>query len=195
MKRIFEIQQELSVEKDERQANYTYRTLQSTLKALLPLLGKKRLIMTLPCSLECGTNGNYVVAVCNVYDAESGDLIAVTSYCTKDENAMIKGGQGTGAAATYAKKGAVDSMFLLDAKNPELLDLDNHDALQAVADKTEDTAARAYEKKVAVVIQCFNDAATLDDLRSIVNANPDVVDDKRVLTAGANARARINKAN
>lgn len=193
MKRIFHIQQQLTVQKTEQQSNYTYRTLPATLKALLPLLADEHLVMTLPCISEQRANGTYIIALCQLYDETSGAKIAETSYVTLDQNPMIKGGQGTGAAATYAKKGAIDSMFLLDANNPDLPDLDNQDGLQKIADSYQDKTARDYEKRVAVVVDCLKTIETIDDIKKLRRANPDVVNDERVIAAGKAAQDRILK--
>lgn len=193
MKRVFEIQQELTVEKSERQSSYTYRTLPATLKALLPLLGKKGLVMTLPCTSEQRTNGTYVVATCNIYDVKDNSLVVSTTYVTLDQNAMIKGGQGTGAAATYAKKGAIDSMFLLDANNPDLLDLDDHDGLQRVAERVEDAEAKAFDKRVEIVCGLFAEARTGVELTAIKTNNMEVMNDERVKKAALFAYNRITK--
>lgn len=193
MKRIFHIQQQLTVQKTEQQSNYTYRTLPATLKALLPLLADEHLVMTLPCISEQRANGTYIIALCQLYDETSGAKIAETSYVTLDQNPMIKGGQGTGAAATYAKKGAIDSMFLLDANNPDLPDLDNQDGLQKIADSYTDKTARDYEKRVAVVVDCLKTIETIDDIKKLCRANPDVVNDERVIAAGQAAQDRILK--
>lgn len=135
MDRILLIQQQLNVPKNSRAQSYNYRTIADTLKALLPLLKDNGLTMLLPVELTNANGVNYVVAHCLVMDAADGRLIAETTYPTMDSNAMIKGGQGTGAACTYAKKGAIDSMFLLDANNPDALDLDDHEALKRAAAK------------------------------------------------------------
>ena len=135
MDRILSIQQQLNVPKNSRAQGYDYRTIADTLKALLPLLKDNGLTMLLPVELTNANGVNYVVAHCLVMDAADGRLIAETTYPTMDSNAMIKGGQGTGAACTYAKKGAIDSMFLLDANNPDALDLDDHEGLKREAKK------------------------------------------------------------
>lgn len=191
MKRVFEIQQELTVEKSERQSSYTYRTLPATLKALLPLLGKKGLVLTLPCTSEQRTNGTYVVATCNIYDVKDNGLVASTTYVTLDQNAMIKGGQGTGAAATYAKKGAIDSMFLLDANNPDLLDLDDLDGMERTAQRTEDKAAKSYEDRVAEAMAKIEQAADADAIKAVADEYGDVKNDQRVKVAGNDKYARI----
>ena len=138
MKRIQEIQQQLSVPKTEKGQNYMYRTLYSTLQALLPQLAKHRLVMTLPVEFQPSNGVNYVIGHCIVTDADTGKVLAETTYPTMDSNAMIKGGQGTGAACTYAKKGAIDSLFLLDAENE--LDLDDHEGLKKAADRNQPKA-------------------------------------------------------
>lgn len=141
MDRILSIQQQLNVPKNSRAQSYNYRTIADTLKALLPLLKDNGLTMLLPVELTNANGVNYVVAHCLVMDAADGRLIAETTYPTMDSNAMIKGGQGTGAACTYAKKGAIDSMFLLDANNPDALDLDDHEGLKREAKKNGQTKA------------------------------------------------------
>jgi len=193
MKRIFNIQQRLSVAKSERQSNYNYRTLQSTLDALLPELAKEGLVMTLPCATEQRANGTYIIGYCRVFDAETGALVAETTYPVLDQNAMIKGGQGTGAADTYAKKGAIDSMFLLDANNPALLDLDDHDGLEKAAQRVEDAEAKAFEKRVEIVCGLFVEARTEEELKSIKANNMEVMEDARVKKAALFAYNRITK--
>lgn len=198
MKRLFDIQQKLAVAKTEKGERYLYRTLPQTLQALLPELAKAGLIMTLPCESEQRSNGTYIKASCILYDAKTGEEVAETSYETLDQNMMIKGGQGTGAAATYAKKGAIDGMFLLDANNPDLLDLDDHEGLQKAAAKAaakaEDKKARDLDKKVGIVVELLNAAQTMDELVLIATQNKDVMGEPRVQEAGRNAKARIKAA-
>lgn len=184
MKRIFDIQRRLTVAKTEKGERYMYRTLPATLQALCPMLSERGLAMMLPCRLIQGVNGNYVVADCDIYDVESGARIATTSYVTKDENAMIRGGQGTGAAATYARKGAIDGMFLLDVNNPEVLDLDDYEGLRRAADRNEDGRARELEQRAKVVVGLIEQAQSVDELKQIANANRDVMTDGRVKKAG-----------
>lgn len=148
MDRILSIQQQLNVPKNSRAQSYNYRTIADTLKALLPLLKDKGLTMLLPVELTSANGVNYVVAHCLIMDSADGQLVAETTYPTMDSNAMIKGGQGTGAACTYAKKGAIDSMFLLDASNPDALDLDDHEALKRAAAKS--GQAKADQKRAGV---------------------------------------------
>lgn len=194
MKRLFDIQQKLSVTKTEKGERYLYRTLPQTLQALLPELAKAGLIMMLPCESEQRSNGTYIKASCVLYDAKTGEEVAETSYETLDQNMMIKGGQGTGAAATYAKKGAIDGMFLLDANNPDILDLDDHEGLQKAAAKADDKQARDLDKKVGIVVNLLNEAKTMDELMTIATQNKDVMGEPRVQEAGRNAKKRIKAA-
>lgn len=191
MNRLFKIQQRLTVAKSERGSGYVYRTLPKTLQALLPELGQEGLVMTLPCVCEQRTNGTYIVASCQLWDAESGDMVASATYATLDQNAMIKGGQGTGAAATYAKKGAIDSLFLLDANNPDMLDLDDIEGLQRAAEREEDRTARAYEKRVKACTDAIAACVTMADLRRVSELYDDVRKDERVERAGRYRQERI----
>ena len=118
---LVKIQNELKVPKAQTNefGNYKYRSQDDILEAVKPLLLKHKLAMFITDELECIGERYYIRACVTLYSlASTSDgtgTITVNGYAREAE---IKKGmdvsQITGAASSYARKYALNGMFLID---------------------------------------------------------------------------------
>lgn len=140
MKRLFEIQQELKVPKDQKGYGYKYRSAEQILELLKPLLAKRDLIINLTDELiEMGTiEEDYQITdqVLNdkkdkvvMHDIHSRVFIKSTATLFGVDGSLIKSSVGfaeldtsknmdksqiTGSASSYARKYALNGLFGID---------------------------------------------------------------------------------
>lgn len=103
---------------------YSYRTIDSINEALKPLLDKNKTSLVLTDSVEPIGNRFYVKATATLIDNESESFSSISSSAFAREPDLKKGtdeSQITGTASTYARKYALQGMFLLDnsANDPD----------------------------------------------------------------------------
>jgi len=116
MKELIEIQSELKVPKNQRNnfGNYNYRSCEDILEALKPLLAKYKCLLTISDSIiEVGSRV-YVQAVATIM-TDSGHIASVTAFAREEETKKgMDGSQITGSASSYARKYALNGLFLID---------------------------------------------------------------------------------
>jgi len=119
MIRLAKIQNELKAPKNRKNSfgGYQYRSAEDILEAVKPLLAENNLSMVIRDDVQMLDNGwVYVKACVNIFDAETGTLIA--HNCANARESESKKGmdvsQITGTASSYARKYALNGMFLID---------------------------------------------------------------------------------
>lgn len=94
---------------------YYYRSCEDILEALKPLLKKQNSTIYLSDDMVCIGDRNYIKATVTFVDLESGDKIENTGFAREDATKKgMDGSQITGAASSYARKYALNGMFLID---------------------------------------------------------------------------------
>lgn len=115
--KLVKVQQELKAPKDSYNSfgKYKYRSCESILKAVKPILSKEQLVLILSDKVEpCGSR-IYIKAKATLIDVESGGHVSVESYAREDENKKgMDGAQITGSASSYARKYALNGLFAID---------------------------------------------------------------------------------
>lgn len=119
MKRLVKVQNELKAPKGQfnKFGNYKYRSAEDILTAVKPLLAENELSMTIADDICCMPNGwVYVKATVKIFDAETKDVIAEnTAFARESESKKgMDSSQITGTASSYARKYALNGMFLID---------------------------------------------------------------------------------
>lgn len=110
------IQSELKAPKGQRNdfGKYNYRSCEDIFEAVKPLLAKYGLILT--CGDELVEVGGriYVKALARIFDG-SGNEIQNVAYAREEETKKgMDGSQITGASSSYARKYALNGLFLID---------------------------------------------------------------------------------
>lgn len=115
--KLMRIQVELKAPKNLYNSfgKYHYRNAEGIQEALKPMEKAFGVVTTLSDSIEEVGGRIYVKATATLTDVETGDQIAVTAYAREaaDKKGMDDS-QVTGATSSYARKYALNGLFLLD---------------------------------------------------------------------------------
>lgn len=115
MKQLIEIQKELKAPKGQYNSfgKYKYRSAEDILEAVKPLLHKYGCQLTLSDEIVLIGDRYYVQAVATIRNEEEN--VIVTAYAREDEDKKgMDGSQITGTASSYARKYALNGLFLID---------------------------------------------------------------------------------
>lgn len=115
MEALRKIQVELKAPKNKKNTfgNYNYRSAEDILEAVKPLLDKYGATMTISDSIQLIGERYYVTAKVTVTD---GKTTVTTEALAREEESKkgMDGSQITGTASSYARKYALNGMFLID---------------------------------------------------------------------------------
>ncbi|MRI73503.1 hypothetical protein FDP51_05640 [Enterococcus mundtii] len=94
--------------------NYKYRSLEDINEALKPLLAEEKLQLTISDELVMIGNRYYVKATATISDSQ-GHRLSVDAYAREAESKKgMDESQITGTASSYARKYAMNGLFLID---------------------------------------------------------------------------------
>ena len=116
--KLLKVQNELKAPKNHHNSfgNYDYRSAEDIESSVKPLLLKEKLVMFISDSLETINCTNYLVANITLVNIEEPkEIINIQAYAK--ENTGKKGfapSQETGATSSYARKYALNGLFLID---------------------------------------------------------------------------------
>ncbi|MGL5710006.1 MAG: ERF family protein [Cetobacterium sp.] len=116
-KKLIKVQVELKAPKSQfnKFGNYNYRNCEDILEAVKPLLEKNGLTLFISDSVSQVGERFYIVAHVFLIDIETGNKIEVSAMAREEE---VKKGmdsmQVTGATSSYARKYALNGLFLID---------------------------------------------------------------------------------
>ena len=123
MKLLNEIQQNLNCPKNlyNKFGNYSYRSAEAILEAVKPLLGEGTIIIE--DELVNVGDRYYVKATATLFEAEDKEVKA-TAYARESETKKgMDDAQITGSASSYARKYALNGLFLIDdTKDADTMD-------------------------------------------------------------------------
>ena len=155
-KKLIEVQKELKAPKNQRNSfgNYNYRSCEDILEALKPVLSEHGATVFISDKPVVKENlFSYIEATATFVDTESGDSVSVTAYAREAETKKgMDVSQITGSASSYARKYALNGLFLIDDTRDA--DTDEHHnqttgAKQKAFSKDDVTALRLDLVKVA----------------------------------------------
>ena len=116
MNKLLAIQSELKAPKDllNKFGGYKYRSCESILEALKPHLQKHGLVLCLHDDMVAVGNRIYVKSTALLQDSDK-TVASVTAFAREEEvKKGMDSSQITGAASSYARKYALNGMFLID---------------------------------------------------------------------------------
>ena len=94
---------------------YSYRNAEGILEAVKPYLAEMNLYLTIRDEIEHIGDRYYVKAIVKISDNKSGESIEAYAYAREEESKKgMDGSQVTGATSSYARKYALNGLFLLD---------------------------------------------------------------------------------
>jgi hypothetical protein len=118
--KLLKVQQELKAPKGQYNSfgKYKYRSCEDILEAVKPLLEKNKLTLTLTDTIVPASEARfYVKATARLIDIESEEVSTIENTAFAREDAEKKGMDGsqiTGTASSYARKYALNGLFLID---------------------------------------------------------------------------------
>lgn len=113
--KLIKIQQELKSPKNQRNnfGNYNYRSCEDILEAVKPLLHKEGLLLTIHDEIIKLGDRYYVKAVVKLTDGEK-EIKEMALAREEETKKGMDGSQITGASSSYARKYALNGLFLID---------------------------------------------------------------------------------
>ncbi|PNX49860.1 MAG: hypothetical protein BV457_00035 [Thermoplasmata archaeon M9B1D] len=112
------IQTELKAPKNQFNAfgKYKYRSCEDILEALKPLLSKHGLSLVITDDLILIGSRYYIKATATIYDIKNEDKkLSACAFAREEENKKGQdGSQITGSSSSYARKYALNGLFLID---------------------------------------------------------------------------------
>lgn len=115
--KLFAVQQALKAPKDQFNSfgKYNYRSCESVLEALKPLLAINQMTLTLSDSVREIGGRIYIEATATANDIETGESYSVTAFAREEETKKgMDASQVTGASSSYARKYALNGLFAID---------------------------------------------------------------------------------
>lgn len=153
LKKLFDIQQELKVPKNQRNTfgNYNFRNCEDIMEASKPICAKHNCLLTCTDELIQVGERYYVKATATLFDIDSEGSIN-TSACAREEEAKkgMDASQITGASSSYARKYALNGLLQLDDNK----DTDTNEYKKQQEDRQANKKATA--KKVDKPVEMIN---------------------------------------
>ena len=114
MKKLTEIQNELKVPKGNYNSfgKYKYRSAEDILEAVKPVLLKHEASLYITDSIEAIGNKLFLVSTASLNDGAT--TIIVEGFAELSEHKGMSAEQCTGTASSYARKYALNGLFLID---------------------------------------------------------------------------------
>jgi hypothetical protein len=128
---LIAIQNELKVPKGNYNSfgKYKYRSAEDILEAVKPLLNKYGLTLTLSDDVVMVGNKLFIKATANI--SLYSESISVNGFAEMSEHKGMSSEQCTGTASSYARKYALNGLFLIDETESDA----DHDNKKGVANK------------------------------------------------------------
>ena len=150
---LLAVQQGINAPKDKKGYGYEYRTADGILQAAKPLLQEQGVICILSDESKQVGNRYYIKATAKLIDIATGDSVEATGEAVEpDKLASMAPPQITGTASTYARKRALEGLFLLDNEkdvdSKEVQDAIKGNAQNNVTDETRAKAIKALNAEI-----------------------------------------------
>lgn len=189
--KLMTIQQKLNAPKDKYNSfgKYNYRSCESILQSVKPLLGETKTVLTISDDAVNVGQKNYIKATASLYDAETGELIHTVSALAREseEKKGMDDSQLTGATSSYARKYALNGLFAID-------DNKDADATNTHGKNNVSNAADVDEKRIEELELCFHNCKTNDEYQQLwASLTDEERNNKKVYGYALNTAQRIQR--
>lgn len=139
---------------------YHYRNNEDILEAVKPLLQKHKLSLTIMDEIILIGDRYYIKATATLYDTET-DSVIINSALAREENDKkgMDASQVTGSTSSYARKYALNGLFLID------------DTKDADTDEFKKQQDKPLVQTKQVIIQKAEQTATREEMIKFLTAN------------------------
>lgn len=117
LEKVQKVQEELKAPKNQfnKFGNYAYRSCEDIYNAVKPLLAKYGLYLTVSDELVTVGERYYIKATATLGNVDDMSFIHNVAYAREEETKKgMDGSQITGASSSYARKYALNGLFLID---------------------------------------------------------------------------------
>lgn len=188
--KLLKMQKKLVVPKGQYNSfgKYKYRSAEDIMVALKVVQEAENTVVVIDTDIETANGWNYINATATLYDADDGEVIAVTHGKAREPEAKkgMDESQITGTAASYAIKRALSGMFLID-------DEKDADTLNNSDDYTKkDNAKTIMLKKLGYELS-QNDIDINDFTKILFKKKKDVLTEKQIEATLSNFSIAVDK--
>ena len=165
MKELINIQSELIAPKNQFNnfGKYKYRSAEDILEAVKPLLAKNNCIMTISDSIQEVAGRFYVQATATITNAD-GQSISVQAYAREaDSKSGMDASQITGSCSSYARKYALNGLFLID----DTKDADTDEQQKQTTAKKKASKKEGKDEMKEAILADIKKMQTREDLTKI----------------------------
>ncbi len=190
MEELIKIQSELKAPKNLYNSfgKYKYRNAEGIMEAVKPLLKKYDCYLTMCDDIHMIGERYYLRATATLVNKD-GKSVEVTALAREDDNKKgMDGSQVTGTSSSYARKYALNGLFLID--DTKDADTDEY-KIESDAKTKKGSNAKAPALEQAIV-EC-NAATSMDALMQVWNSHPDLSKDKDFLLAMSTKKKEFQK--
>lgn len=117
LSKLMTIQQTLNAPKNlfNRHGGYSYRSCESILEAVKPLLKENGMVLTISDEVVNVGSKNYIKATARLIEVETGEVFTTAAFAREAETRKgMDDSQLTGATSSYARKYALNGLFAID---------------------------------------------------------------------------------
>ena len=188
--KLLKMQKKLVVPKGQYNSfgKYNYRSAEDIMVALKVVQEAENTVVVIDTDIETANGWNYINATATLYDANDGEVIAVTHGKAREPE--IKKGmdesQITGTAASYAIKRALSGMFLID-------DEKDADTLNNSDDYTKKDNTKTVMLKKLEYELSQNDIDINDFAKILFKKKKDVLTEKQIEATLSNFSIAVDK--
>ena len=167
---------------------YNYRSAEDIMVALKVVQEAENTVVVIDTDIETANGWNYINATATLYDADDGEVIAVTHGKARELEAKkgMDESQITGTAASYAIKRALSGMFLID-------DEKDADTLNNSDDYTKKDNAKTVMLKKLEYELSQNDIDINDFTKILFKKKKDVLTEKQIEATLSNFSIAVDK--
>ena len=115
--KLIKVQNDLKAPKNQYNSfgKYSYRNCEDICESVKPLLLANGLAMFISDNIELIGDRYYIKAIVTVVDTETGETLTNSALAREEENKKgMDSSQVTGSTSSYARKYALNGMFLID---------------------------------------------------------------------------------
>jgi len=170
--KLLAIQTELKAPKNQRNShgNYNYRSCEDILEAVKPLLKKYDCLITISDDIVSVLDRVYVKSTVTLSTFASDEKISVSAFAreqfgkyNKDGKEIMDHSQITGSTSSYARKYALNGLFLID-------DTKDEDATNTHGKDKPEEKPKGDQK---AIIEAINKKTTMKELDNVIQKRVD----------------------
>lgn len=193
MEELIKIQTELKAPKNLYNSfgKYKYRNAEGIMEAVKPLLKKYNCYLTL-CDDIHMIGDRYYLRATATFVNKDGKSVVVTALAREDDNKKgMDGSQITGTASSYARKYALNGLFLIDdTKDADTDEYKVESESKAKKAKKAAPATIVTSGLQAAIDEC-NAAKNKDELMAVWNNHADLHSDKDFMLAMSTKKKEV----